>query len=172
VLLVGYWSASFESTDQGGRYIGAGQNGKDVSIAQSWGHFEGGLESVVRLLQSHGKRVLLVDDVPRFSFDPLLAVRTQAIPARRVLAEFLRGPDLESGQEIESLTIDAPDQRATTIISAIAARTGAIIVNLPDGLCGDLVCRYTNDGVSLYVDPQHLSMSGAAYALRKTAVFE
>jgi peptidoglycan/LPS O-acetylase OafA/YrhL len=171
VVLSGYWTAPFPDRDNGERFVGAGDRPNSVGIEQSWKNLQSGLLETVQRLQAQGKRVLLVVDAPRLMFDPVLAARTNAIPARLWLDRTLGGPDVTIGWEPLSSLMGPVDIRANAILAYVANQTGAGLVDLPHDMCPDSMCRFKQGSAPFYVDTQHLSFEGAQFALREAGLF-
>jgi peptidoglycan/LPS O-acetylase OafA/YrhL len=163
VLLAGYWSAPFVEESQGSRFAPNG-DGSPVSPTESSANLEHGLNAAIAELKASGKRVVVLNDVPVFNFDPVRRVRSEFIPLRGFLArEFGEG-----GSEIGSVprsVVDTPeDLRASSIVDR-AAGSSAEVIGLKQNLCNDWFCDFYADGLLLYADPQHLSLAGSRRAL-------
>lgn len=169
VILAGYWSVAFPLR-KGYGFIRLGETATGSS-SQNWSNFQMGLEETVHQLRDHQKEVIIATDVPRFSADPLALTIGQAIPLRKVLGEVLTRSSSSSGTEFERDTISAEDLQANRILLQVAEDTGAQILNLSQGLCDGIFCKYSLNGTSLYVDQQHLTLLGAHTALQDAHLF-
>jgi hypothetical protein len=169
VILAGYWSASFP-LQKGYGYISLGEEATGTS-KQNWTNFQLGLEQTVRQLREGNKAVIIATDVPRFSADPLLLTIGQAIPVRGFLGGFLSRGKMASGEELESITVSSEDLQANRIIASVAEQNQAHVLNLSQGICDGVFCKYALNGSSLYVDEQHLSSLGANMALQDPKIF-
>ena len=125
------------------------------------------LRATIRSLQSAGKQVVVLSDVPTFEIDPLWRVRSQSIPARRRLAEWL-GVQNASDPGVAAPTSDPHFARADALLAQIvSAVPAAALVDLKPALCtGPALCSYRQGGALLYGDSNHLSAEGALYAMR------
>jgi hypothetical protein len=120
----------------------------------------------IQLLQENGKHIILIDDVPNFSFDPSLTFRTSRMPVRHTIAAWL-------GVGSESLGF-APDGRitedemSTDMLNQIHQMISGIeLIDLKSMLCNSQnLCAYMDGNQLLYSDEQHLTADGARYALR------
>jgi peptidoglycan/LPS O-acetylase OafA/YrhL len=125
------------------------------------------LEETIRSLQSSGKQVVVVRDVPAFDVDPLWRVRTQQIPARRTLAAWLglRGAD-DPGFDVPAS--DPHAVLANSLLDeAVVAAKPAALVDLWPALCdASGECAYRDGDKLLYDDANHLSAAGAMRAVR------
>ncbi len=171
VLLAGYWSAPFPTSDDGQRYIQLGEHPDAVSLSGSWTNLSVGLEGTIRRLQAGGKRVVLAVDVPILPLDPVLVSRTRAIPFRAYLADHLGGTGKGVNPPLFTPVDEQADWRARALVLAVAKKTGASVLDLPGALCQGSTCRYEARNKLFYLDTQHLSFSGAAFALRNAPLF-
>lgn len=136
------------------------------------------LSSTIRELQSAGKQVIVINDVPGFAFDPLWKVRTQAIPTRRILAAWLQIPNTEdtgsappsadphialAGSLLQNAIENAP--RAQLPAAQLPATR---LIDLKPALCPSAgQCAYRNGQTVFYLDSNHLSAAGAFFAARQ-----
>ncbi|MCX7515131.1 acyltransferase family protein [Frateuria hangzhouensis] len=123
-----------------------------------------GLSGAVRALQRHGKRVLIVRDVPFIEFLPVKQMAACVNPLRAALNGIVGGEGcgFVAGDEMEA---DAP---ALAVLERVARDTGAQLVDPHEALCGAHGCRIALHGRLLYRDQQHLTPAGARIA---SAVF-
>ena len=118
-------------------------------------------------LQSVGKQVIVIADVPSFTLDPLWRVETERIRARRHLAAWLRIPD--SADTGFAPPDAAPEIALSTSLlhQAVAGLPGVELVHPAAALCASPTrCAYRDGNDLLYIDSSHLSAEGARYALR------
>ena len=172
VILAGYWTAPFAKNDNGERLVRQGEDHTRINLEHSWANFQMGLEQTVQLLQSHGERVMLVEDNPRIRVDPVLAARTAVMPARQTINNALGGPALITTAFPESDLLEPADLRANEILRKVALQTGASIIDLPAGLCPASMCISEQSSNPFYIDYHHLSFAGAQFALRNINIFE
>lgn len=125
------------------------------------------LETSIRSLLADGKQVVVMEDVPEFSIDPLANYRTIRIPARHTLAKWLGEVD-DNHQGLIDPELSSKNTFAIKQIRNIIANLpGATLVDLRQEFCSQPDrCIYRKDSALLYLDHQHLSPAGAEYALR------
>jgi len=130
------------------------------------------LAARIQSLQSAGKQVIVLDDIPTFDFEPSWRIDTAAIPARHALVTWLRVKDA-SDPGYDTSGYGAPGDgavaaEATLVLQqTIAGLPGAALVHLRPSLCNPATqCVYRDGSRLLYVDNNHLSHDGASYALR------
>jgi hypothetical protein len=135
-------------------------NIKDVIISAEWFgrlpqlpnglSLHGELEKVVQALESSGKTVYLVEDVPVFPFD---AVRCQG---RRWLS---RKP---STCEMNRVDAEIQFNSYEDALRRIAvAHPATKIIFIRDNFCDKTVCRMTKGDALLYRDSNHLNINGS-----------
>ena len=145
VVLASYWPSDMTLTD-----------GKGATVPLA-----GALDATVARLTAAGRRVVLVDDVPSFRFDPYSRVVGDMIPARAAAQRwFARTPGVFAahGEEIF-------EDPATPLLRSIAnARPGVTFFDTKARLCGQEGCRYGAPDTLYYFDFQHLTATGAGAA--------
>lgn len=128
-----------------------------------------GFKNEIDALESVGKHVILMEDVPSFPDDPVAGIRYQQIPLRRLFNRLFlsESPEIGNGTSEEiSLTISTPERLAAAQLEAIAAADSKIILIDPKkALCTADRCYYASATDLYYVDGQHLSRSGALQIL-------
>lgn len=169
VVLAGYWASTFP-VKSGYGYVHIGEEARGDG-EQNWSNFRSGLEYTVRTLRKEGKEVFISLDAPRFTRDPLMLTVGRSIPPRDWLGVLITGRH-QDGTETEASALSAEDREASRIIIDIANRTGARIIDIPRALCDGVACRYSLGADSLYLDQQHLALSGSQIALRDAGLFE
>jgi peptidoglycan/LPS O-acetylase OafA/YrhL len=166
VLMTGVWSSPF----------GRGANPFDCDKGREGGScvsggvayvFSDSLANAIRPLRNAGIKVMLIDDVPIFAFDPLLRYRTSIIPARHILASVL-------GEYSNDMGLSTPDrslaaETATELMKNTGLQfPGLELIELKSTFCNEQnYCAYMADGKLLYKDTGHLTNDGAKYALRE-----
>jgi peptidoglycan/LPS O-acetylase OafA/YrhL len=167
VILSAYWSAPFTEEVSGARYQLAG--GRPATHEESVENLKHGLSDAVEILHASGKRVIVLEDVPLFRFDPVRRLRWTEIPVRGFLARLLT-PDTEAvGSVPRSELLSKDDDLATAIVQQAASPTASMF-DPKSNLCDAQACSFLADGRLLYVDSQHLSTSGALLARRGLAL--
>ena len=118
-----------------------------------------GLGSLIKLFQAAGKAVVVVGDVPQFSFDPMRHLTTEALPPRRLIARatgtFLRTADGRSSDVMHEY--EGPSK----LLEIVALKHGAEFIDLRQQFCNVHGCAFSKDGVPLFFDSHHLSEAGA-----------
>jgi peptidoglycan/LPS O-acetylase OafA/YrhL len=128
--------------------------------------FINAMSNDIAALEAVGKRVVLVEDVPNFDFDPLCSLRTEQIPIRRMLASWMMQGNYTPGLAQASF-VDAAE-RSDEALEAVHSRfQNAELINLKPMFCDQKgLCAYMRSGRLLYSDGQHLTADGAFYAFR------
>ena len=165
VIVAGRWDAALAS-DGGLQVLDFTRDRGPLSPDELRKRFLESFSDAIQTLRNAGKRVIVIDDVPNFDFDPLCRFRTDEIPARRAMAAFLRlnpGPaGVASPANASAVSI------STSLLRQIQEQTtGLELVELSSALCNDQnLCKYIDNGQLLYWDREHLTQGGARYALR------
>jgi peptidoglycan/LPS O-acetylase OafA/YrhL len=128
--------------------------------------FAAALSRNIAALQAAGKRIVLVEDVPNFDFDPSRSMLTAQIPLRRLLASWMSQGTYTPGAAQPSF-VGATD-RSNEALAAVRSRFRDVdLVDLRPIFCdGGGLCTYMHGSQLLYYDGQHLTADGAFYALR------
>ena len=129
-----------------------------------------GIETTVDQLMASGKRVILIEDVPDFHFQPVERLRGELIPLRRSLGQFL-APSIATAifQESRTSAVSKADTAASKVLLEVARnRASVLLVDPKSTLCDHSDC-YAVDakGELLYADDAHLSADGARRVLRE-----
>jgi peptidoglycan/LPS O-acetylase OafA/YrhL len=146
VVLAGFWS----SVPQLWRASDGGQS--SVGVA---------LEAAVASLVRAGKRVVIVQDTPRFAFDPYARVVGDFLPLRRQLRA-AEQPDAYGAPAL-------PDSARIAIIDIARRYPGVQLIDPYASLCRGSNCAYRDDNAIYYFDSQHLTAPGAKAALKHIA---
>lgn len=107
------------------------------------------LTRTVRLLQSAGHEVRLIQTIPHF--DPI----TEWNPARCTLAAALRGCAHEFA--LAERLRETADVRSE--IERVGTRTGAIVHDFSAEICPDGKCRSWDGTMPIYRDPKHITVA-------------
>jgi len=128
-------------------------------------NLEAGVKSEIAALEAAGKRVILVDDFPEFSFDPVESIRYRTMPFRRALNRVILSDEPEQWQ---STSQDAsleliPAKRAISaeFVDIAKSDPSLSLVSLKDDFCQGDRCYFANDSEVYYFDADHLSDAGA-----------
>jgi peptidoglycan/LPS O-acetylase OafA/YrhL len=139
------------------------------SSEQNTANLKSGVESEIAALEAAGKRVILIDDYPEFSFDPVESVRYRQMPLRRALNRFLLSDEPEQWQSTsEDASLELiPSRRATSTEFAEIAKSDPklTLVSLKDEFCHDARCYFANGADLYYFDADHLSDLGAMHVM-------
>jgi peptidoglycan/LPS O-acetylase OafA/YrhL len=147
VVLAGYWSSGLTVTST---------TGIDVSLADA-------LAATIGRLEALNKRVILVNDVPTFGFDPYVRVIGGMIPARVALSRALYAQPPPSFVARRS---DVLPDAAAPILSSVARTHPRVVFLDPDQrLCDPAGCRFGGPDALYYFDFQHLTATGARAAV-------
>ena len=158
VVLAGLWTNPLDGGSE--HYVGVpnvpGRSEEGVLVA--------GVADAVRYLTHAGKRVLVMEDVPYWTFDPARAARTNYYPLRRQLSAIV------SDDTAVSATTGPTRLRrlgAEQRLRAAVERAGGHYVLTRHKFCTDAgpICRYATDQAVLFADRSHLTADGADYAL-------
>jgi peptidoglycan/LPS O-acetylase OafA/YrhL len=158
VFLTGSWGGVYIPDSD--RATPAGQ-----SLEQSAANLKSGLQSEIRSLETAGKQVIVMDDVPGFTFDPAASIRYEHIAARRFLNRLLLAdsPDADSGGgEDRSLAITPSAALASKQIAEIKSADARLsVIDPKDVLCNNAQCFFANKSDLYYSDSSHISRVGA-----------
>jgi hypothetical protein len=164
VVLTGVW----RDTANHARWVTDQTGNEPINLTPDLARvaFQRSLRDTIARLESAGKKVVVVSDVPGIPFVPLMRFRTENIPARNWLAARLGAPYAVSagGQTSASFV---PNELANTELDL--ALTGVPNVTRYDPstrLCSDgRLCIYQRGDHLLYYDESHLTAFGSSYAL-------
>jgi hypothetical protein len=120
------------------------------------------LQRTVTILRSAGKRVIIAEQVPSWSFDPVHLALASAIPIRNVIARVLwldrEHPFPANGR---SELTDVTDGLAVNTLEYIARKQNIELVPLRDLFCNERECAFEVGDNLLYLDHSHLSIFGS-----------
>jgi hypothetical protein len=132
---------------------------------QNTTNLKDGVESEIAALEAGGKRVVLIDDFPEFSFDPVESVRYRQMPLRRALNRLLLSDEPEqwrNSSEESSLELIPAKREASAEFAQLAKSDPSLtLVSLKDQFCRGGQCYFSNDSELYYFDGDHLSDEGA-----------
>ncbi|WNM08431.1 acyltransferase family protein [Komagataeibacter nataicola] len=165
VVLTGYWSAPYEADAGDDAYVDPGHPVDDGVVA-GIARMRAALIRTETILTQAGKKVIVLGDVPHFRLDPAREAVTAFMPVR-AWVEHQLAPDLALAGGIAPLPwVVTPSRSIENAVRAAATRIGGITyASLYDRFCIPRGCRFSRDSTSLYVDSQHLSDVGGAFAL-------
>jgi peptidoglycan/LPS O-acetylase OafA/YrhL len=168
VILSAAWAAPFYRDWENGWLTADLAHAEETPTAQATNTlFVASLRTTIESLRAGGKQVIVLEDVPEFTINPLWRVKAQRIPARRRLAQWLAiadagdpGFDAADRSPNIALSISLLDQ-------TVAQSKEVQLIDPVPALCSNSDhCDYRDGDRLLYVDSDHLSPDGALYALR------
>jgi len=158
-------------------YVPDQPNGSPLaqSISENNANLKIGIKNEIAALEAAGKRVILIDDFPEFSFDPVESIRYRRMPLRRALNRLFLSDEPEQWQ---STSQDAdleliPAKRAASAELADIAKSDRSLsfVTLKENFCRDGRCYFANGSDLYYFDADHLSDAGAMKVIPLFAKF-
>jgi peptidoglycan/LPS O-acetylase OafA/YrhL len=125
--------------------------------------FQRSLRDTIQRLETAGKQIVVVDDVPLIPFDPIMRFRTEHIPLRNWLAARLGYT--YGGGSVETFV---PDELANTDLDrALSGVPNITRFNPSLRICSDgQRCIYQEGDHLLFYDESHLNGFGSSYALQ------
>ena len=124
-----------------------------------------GLEEEVNTLRGLGKNVIIMDDVPQLTFDPMWNARDALIPSRHDLAHLLLARSFMQieGDNIPRATVFTETSRmASSQIEMVARENKNIVVIDPKSVfCNQKTCSFGNSLDLFYADSSHLNQVGS-----------
>ena len=163
VVLVGYWGAPVSIHADDG-YL---SETEATPKADGLTLLRDGLTRSVDTLRAAGKRVILVQDVPDWSFDPLKIALADAIPSRGAIARLFDADVGTSNAGHVAAARIARHPEVARIVSDVAAGHAQVRVWDPfPTFCGPSECVFARAGTPFFFDKDHLSPTGADLALR------
>ena len=170
VVLAGYWRASlFDPYEKYTGWIVTTNTPQTPmpSLEASTKIFFDSLLHTITSLQRSGKQILLLQDVPAFTEDPLWRSRTAALPLRQWLIHRL-DPHREIDPGSDTAMEPEANEIARTVLSTASHSTGAATIDPELTLCGTAtLCQYRDAAHLYYQDNQHVTLAGARAALRE-----
>jgi peptidoglycan/LPS O-acetylase OafA/YrhL len=177
VILTGAWAGCLERTWEAGwltadtshqPLTSAGLRSQIQSTSAIQALFIQSLAAQIQTLRAAGKYVVVVEDVPNFSFDPILRVRAAHIPARAALVKALElAPEIDPGFAPNNGDTNADSLTADALRQAVPTQGGVELIDLKPVFCGDSAhCLYRDGSRLLYFDSGHLTGDGARFAVR------
>jgi hypothetical protein len=168
VVLAGQWGHMFETGSRDSWPIADTAHEREVLSPDAVSAlFNKSLAASIQGLQQAGKQVIVMEDVPTFDFDPIMKVRTQQIPVRHALAQWMgfqsaNDPGYGPMADVSSDAVTNSQLKAT-----LEGLTGVQLVDLKPDLCRDSnSCIYRDESHVFYADHHHIDVEGAQYALR------
>lgn len=159
VILAGYWDLE---PGKGAREEASNSYSEQTARRE---HAAEGLLAIVHSLQQAGKHVIIVEDVPRFKFDPVKQAISEAMPARNAIQQAISAPSRVKAGWADRTYVDAPNARLSRAVEDVAAASGSTWVPTRRNFCTVASCEFMHDGALLFFDREHLTEAGASRAL-------
>lgn len=162
VIMTAYWAGP--QIDRVG-YVAADQLGTIPSEQVSEANLERGLQTTLTRLRAAGKKVIIVQDVPVFTFDPVRRTISEYIPVRRYIGQRLFRWQATKGIAAEQETYVGPQLTSAEILQRVAHADLVPVFDPRINLCAREECRFLQSTALLYGDKQHVTKLGARLAL-------
>ncbi len=169
VILAGFWQSTF-----GHAAVAAGE--RVIDADPRFAGRSGAAELEIALIRSLArlkaadKQVVLLGDVPWLRFDPALHAWSPLLPARRTLEQYLT-PGLSEDGVVDRRFVEPLDDTGAKIVAVAAFRVkGVVLIKQREILCDRQRCRTGARGVPYFIDPQHLSQTGAAFVIEHSGL--
>lgn len=173
VVIAGYWSAGLESKTPGIGYTKIEGLEDEDKNESAQGILKSSLVDTVQKLHASGKKVIILGEIPRFTFNSFQEVLTESLPVRnyieRTLDPYFSTAD---GKISKNYVIEIPETSKMIISDAAGFIDGAIYLDPVSAMCSSEDCLYaSSDGVPYYFDYHHLSKPGAMFLLDEIGLF-
>jgi len=166
VVVTGKWAAPFHEGNAYPLISASLPETTAPSIATIRDTFAESLFASVVALRSAGKRVIVLDDVPQYNFDPLLRYRSARIPLRHALAVWMKNGDDDDGLAAPAF-VSAANTTSELLNLTVGKLPGVQILALKSSFCNQRnLCVYMESGQLLYADDNHLTLEGTKIALQ------
>jgi len=123
-----------------------------------------GMGGVIAQLRQAGKKVVLIEEAPSLSLDPLRYSNNRNMPLRRELSQWLSDWKPLPTQNARTRLYSLPEADLTRLLHSYEQRD-VRVVSLQENLCNRSGCLVTWQGLPLYYDDNHLSPQGVEIAL-------
>ncbi len=135
------------------------------NTAQNAANMRFGVNREISALERAGKRVILIDDFPEFSFDPVESIRYRQMPLRRAINRLLLSDEPQQWQDNSqdaALELIPSKRLASLEFKQLAASDPSMsLVSAKDAFCRGGQCYFADQTDLYYYDGDHLSDSGA-----------
>jgi peptidoglycan/LPS O-acetylase OafA/YrhL len=168
VVLAGQWAHMFETGSRDSWPIADTAHEHEVLSPDAVSAlFNKSLAASIQGLQQAGKQVVVMEDVPTFDFDPIMKVRTQQIPVRHSLAQWMGFQSASDPGYGPMANVSSDAEANSHLKAAMEGLKGVQLVDLKPELCRDSnSCVYRDESHVFYADHHHIDVEGARYALR------
>jgi peptidoglycan/LPS O-acetylase OafA/YrhL len=151
VVLTGYWSSDMDPRGSAG----------PVPLATA-------LDRTITAIEAMGKRVVLVQDVPIFMFDPYARVVGDHLALRAALSRLANAPAGMRATDVER----RGDPARPIVAAALVTHPRVQLIDPYRNLCNRFGCAFAAPGTLYYSDVQHLVAAGANEALKGVTLQE
>jgi hypothetical protein len=126
------------------------------------------LDRTITAIEAMGKRVVLVQDVPIFMFDPYARVVGDHLALRAVLSRLANAPAGMRATDVER----RGDPARPIVAAALVTHPRVQLIDPYRNLCNGFGCAFAAPGTLYYSDVQHLVAAGANEALKGVTLQE
>lgn len=158
VVIAAAWTAGIETLP------GAGYRDIHHPDRDNLSALKQGMDGVIAQLRQAGKKVVLIEDAPSLSLDPLRYSNNRNMPLRRELSQWLSDWKPLPTQNARTRLYSLPEADVTRLLRGYEQRD-VRVVSLQENLCNRSGCLVTWQGLPLYYDDNHLSPQGVEIAL-------
>ena len=124
------------------------------------------LKETINYLIKAGKQVIVVEDVPQLTYNPVLISLNSSIPAREIFANIAwTAAGTKMPEQGDAGMIIPQNTISSNIVREAASETHATYLDLYNRFCTSGSCRFMDGADLLYIDNSHLSKAGSHYAL-------
>ncbi len=162
VVLAGFWSVGMNELPG---YVRPDQH-YPYQPDERRHNLQTGLHKTVSALQSAGKRVILIQDVPWLKFEPMPRLLITVISPRNWVVSHLLRQQANASTAAPDEVFGDRDAEAASIISQEATQDGVEVFDTQKQLCTANQCAFISNGDLLYRDYQHLTAAGSFVALQ------
>jgi hypothetical protein len=124
-----------------------------------------GIRAEIHEFEAAGKRVILVEDTPSLTFNPLDRYRYAHVPIRHFIVDSLLGhpiQDASSSTVARSLTITpGAEKLRTEMLELGQADSELTVIDTTSIFCNQTVCTFSDGKNLYYTDENHVSDFGA-----------
>ena len=169
VILSAAWAAPFYRDWESGWLTADLAHAQYSPTAQATNAlFVASLRTTIQSLQESGKQVIVLEDAPEFTIDPLWRVESERILVRQKLLQLLTIPSV--GDPGTAVIDSSPniDLARSLVEETVEQSSGVQLIDPKAALCADPGrCSYRDGNSLLYVDSNHVSPAGALLAVEE-----